>query len=75
MAEDIGPVIPVQSIAQEYAHVAAQVCACGGHFHVLRQALLEREGRAYDLLEVACSQCRQQGQFLFDISSFFGHDA
>jgi hypothetical protein len=72
MKVDTGQAVAVDSVEQEYALVAARTCSCGGHFRVLGQTLVVRDGRPYDLLDVVCQQCGQKGQFLFDIQSFFG---
>jgi hypothetical protein len=72
MTIDPRQAIPVDSVGQEYALVAAAACACGGRWRVTCQALLSHEGRCYDRLEVACPRCGQTGAFLFDISTFFG---
>ncbi len=74
MDEELAGAIPVQSVAEEYRRVAQEHCACGGRYHVRRQALLEgAAGRHYDRLETACQRCGAQRTFLFDISPFFGH--
>lgn len=72
MEIDLQQAIPVDDVGQEYALVAARPCSCGGQFRVLRQALLARDGRHYDLLDVVCQRCGQRGRFLFDIQGFFG---
>ncbi len=75
MKNDLEQAIPVNSIAEEYDLIAAEGCPCGASFQVVRQSLLQRSGRPYDLLEATCPQCRRQRQFLFDIGSFFGQPA
>lgn len=72
MEVDPRQAIPVDGVAQEYAILASQTCACGGRFRPVRQALLHDRGRYYDLLEAVCQQCGAPRQFLFDIHTFFG---
>lgn len=64
--------IAVDSVGQEYAHIAATPCGCGGRWRVTGQALLSRQGGFYDRLEVVCTQCGETRVFLFDICAFFG---
>ncbi len=66
--------IPVDSVQQEYALIAARRCECEGRFRVVRQALLFQQGRPYDLLEAICRQCGRSERFLFDIGRFFKTD-
>jgi len=71
MTFDPREAIPVDNVGQEYAHVTATPCACGGCWRVTGQALLLHEGRYYDRLEVVCTRCGETGVFLFDIDAFF----
>lgn len=67
--------IAVDSVEEEYAIIAAERCACGGRFHVVRQSLVRSGDRSYDLLEAICQRCGQPREFLFDVSAFFGKTA
>lgn len=61
----------VNSVAEEYAYLRQQRCACGGAFLLVMQALQKREERYYDVLQVACIACQAQKSLVFDINSFF----
>ena len=69
--------IHVNSVADEYNHVASLPCrVCGsssGTFTVQRQMLLNEPGEPpLDYLNIACGRCGTVGPIVFDISSFFG---
>ena len=73
MPLDYNAAIPVNSIREEYDYLAAHPCPrCGGRWKVRVQALLhDAQGRHYDRVDVACSQCGERTVFLFDIQSLF----
>jgi len=66
--------LPVNSVSEEYAHIAGHPCpACGGAWKVSVQALLQDEAaRHLDSIEVVCRRCSRRQTFVFDISSWFG---
>ena len=68
---DFDAAIAAHSVAEEYAHIARQRCACGGSLRFVKQALLRKEERYFDLVETRCRRCGAEREFLFDISSFF----
>jgi hypothetical protein len=69
---NVAEAIKVGSVAEEYAFLSRQRCACGGNYKKEVQALLENNGLSYDRLDVSCSQCGKARSFLFDINSFHG---
>ena len=71
-ASHLPEAIKVGSVAEEYAHLQAQRCTCGGSYKKEAQVVTELGGRFFDRLEVSCSRCNSRKQFLFDINSFFG---
>ncbi|MEO5953548.1 MAG: hypothetical protein ABIQ44_13870 [Chloroflexia bacterium] len=65
--------LKVNSVAEEYQHIATLKCErCGGTYHVIRQSLLINGPTPMDAVEIVCQTCGQAHNFLFDISSFFG---
>jgi len=68
---DFDAAIAAHSVAEEYAHIARQRCACGGSLRFVKQALLRKDERYFDLVETRCRRCGAKKEFLFDISSFF----
>jgi len=46
---DFDAAIAAHSVAEEYAHIARQRCACGGSLRFVKQALLRKEERYFDL--------------------------
>ena len=60
-------------VRQEYAYIATLKCADGtGVYRMTQQALLNKDGHAYDLLSVKCSIGDEKRDIYFDITSFFG---
>lgn len=58
-------------VAAEYWYVSHLLGVHGVDWHVHMQALLNKNGHAYDMLEVASHGATRR--FYFDISEFFGH--
>jgi len=67
-----GAATKVNSISEEYDHIGAQRCACGGRWRSVSQALLQDGDRHFDMIKAVCQKCGLETEFLFDISSFFG---
>ncbi len=65
--------VPVDRIADEYAHIGAHSCAtCGGRWKVRMQALMkDAQGHHYDRVDVVCAKCGQRKAFLFDVTLVF----
>lgn len=65
--------LPVNSVSEEYAHIAGHPCpACGGAWKVTVQTLLQDEAaRHLDRIEVVCRQCSRRQTFVFNIDAWF----
>jgi hypothetical protein len=65
--------LTVNSIREEYAHIAGQRCACGGAWEKLSQALQFDDNQVpHDRIDVKCASCGNLSDFLFNCSRFFG---
>lgn len=63
----------VQSVREEYEHVAAQRCACGGTYARQSQALCFNEQQVpFDRISAQCTSCNAVAEFWFNCSAFFG---
>ena len=73
MAVDYSTAVPVNSVSDEHAYIAAHPCpTCGGRWRLRVQALLKgAQGRHYDRVDAICRQCGCRRTFLFDISPVF----
>ncbi len=60
------------SVDEQYIYVALQKCECGGSYHAVSQALLEKEGTPHDRLDAICIDCDTKKAFEFDISRYYG---
>jgi len=65
--------LPVQSVPQEYAHLARLECTCGalGRLGATKQSLLTAEGRYMDRLDVRCQACGAVYALFFDVTTLF----
>ena len=61
-------------VANRYVseHVAKEPCGCGGHYEILRQSLLAKQGEdgdtCYDQVRCRCVQCGKERSFTFDVT-------
>lgn len=56
----------------EYRFLTFHPCAQGSQWRVQSQSLQHSNGRAYDVLEVACPATKASREFYFDVTSYFG---
>ncbi len=76
MEPDLTGAIPVASVAQEYEELRSRRCPCGGQLRLAFQALVAGpQGGHYDLMLAECRACGAEQRLVFDISSFYGHNA
>ena len=68
---DVSDAIKVGSVAEEYAFLSRQRCACRGTYQRETQTVLEMRGLHYDQLDMRCAKCGAGRTFLFDINAFF----
>ncbi len=64
--------IPANSVTFELAHIAAQRCTCGGHYHVKSQQQLLANELPIDRVRAVCEACGAERAFYFDIHTFYG---
>ena len=66
--------IQVNSVAEEYQHIAQMRCGrCGGAYVPVQQSLLNPpDGPPLDRIEIVCQRCGNEERVSFDISTFFG---
>lgn len=58
--------------AWEYRYLAFHPCAGDARWQLQRQELISGSGRAYDRLHVVCPTTKEERDFYFDITSYFG---
>ena len=72
MNADYTNAVKVDSAEREHAYVAEQSCRdCGGSLKETGEALLQHDGKSYDVLHASCRECGAERAFTFDISSFY----
>jgi hypothetical protein len=59
-------------VAWEYRYLAFHPCAESANWQVVRQSLLHDAGKAYDDLHVICSPTKNERDFFFDVTSYYG---
>jgi hypothetical protein len=64
--------VPVHSIQEEHLFILLSTCSCGQAYELVSQALTEIEGQKVDRIQAKCPVCKNEEEFLFDISGFFG---
>jgi hypothetical protein len=62
----------IDGVAWEYRYLAFHPCGNDGRWRLKQQALMNKEGRAYDLLHVVCPPTKVERNFFFDVTNFFG---
>jgi hypothetical protein len=60
--------LPVESIAEEYAYLSQNFCACGGTWNVVQRSSEHVPLRVRDHFRVQCSHCGSQRSFTFEIN-------
>jgi hypothetical protein len=65
-------VMIANNVAEEYITVQNTPCPCFGRYGFPRQALVQKDGRPFDVLTAPCGNCKKERKFEFDISRFFG---
>lgn len=64
--------ISVNSVRDEYDIINDDCCPkCFSQLVFIKQSLIERERRFYDIVETACKNCGEVKDFWFSIQSFF----
>jgi hypothetical protein len=58
--------------ASEYFYLALHPCGGTGQWHRSQQALIHKNGKSYDQLDVDCTVGGEKRSFFFDITSTFG---
>jgi len=61
--------VRVASVQEEYDHVHAALCACGGRLAVRGQRLMADAHPPYELLIATCPGCGAERTFAFDVSA------
>ncbi|HEY1869281.1 MAG TPA: hypothetical protein VGG70_13380 [Candidatus Cybelea sp.] len=59
-------------VAWEYRYLAFHPCTQTAQWQLQRQSLLQDGGRAYDDLHVVCPPTKNERDFYFDVTSYFG---
>jgi hypothetical protein len=59
-------------VAWEYRYLAFHPCSDDARWRLKQQGLMNQGGRAYDVLDVVCPATKQERDFYFDITSFYG---
>jgi len=65
-------IIRANSVTFEISHIMAQRCECGGRYEIQSQHLVDADGTPLDRIYAECTQCAEERDFHFDISSFYG---
>ncbi|MFP4344750.1 MAG: hypothetical protein ACLFU8_08665 [Anaerolineales bacterium] len=65
-------IVKANSVTFEIGHIMAQRCECGGRYEIESQHLVDVDGTPLDRLHAECTQCAEERDFYFDISSFYG---
>ena len=63
----------INSVHEEYEHIAKQHCQCGGTYRMVKQMLIRRmpgESR-FDSLRCKCVKCGAERCFTFDVAKLF----
>ena len=63
--------IVVEEVAEAYAHVREQRCACGGRYRVGMVATSMDGGKHLDTFNCTCTGCGKARTFIFDVSGIF----
>jgi hypothetical protein len=58
--------------AWEYRYIAFHPCAENSAWKPAKQSLVQKAGRAYDILHVVCPASNAERDFYFDITPYFG---
>ena len=63
----------VDSVHEEYAHIAERRCECGGSYRMEQQMLLHEIAgeRRLDCLRCKCAKCGVERNFSFDVTKLF----
>lgn len=59
-------------VSWEYRYLGFHPCADSTPWQLRKQALVQHDGRSYDVLHVACPPTKSERDFYFDITSYFG---
>jgi hypothetical protein len=62
----------IAGAAWEYRFLAFHPCGAKVRWQLKSQALIQADGRPYDVLHVVCPETKSERDFVFDISSYFG---
>ena len=73
MTQEGSEAFSVDSVHEEYQHIAEQRCECGGVYRVEQQMLLHEipSERRLDSLRCKCVKCGRERGFCFDITDLF----